>query len=90
MHKTSHMYRALPQRKDSTKEVSATERDCQGIALAGFSSHTNERQGERERHGYVAPAQNIRVECREHFIEPSDNYRSEQNVHLVAGNAENT
>ena len=43
-----------------------------------------------ERHGYAALCQNIiRVDCREHLIEPSDNLRSEQVMHVVAQHAGN-
>ena len=31
--------------------------------------------------------QTSRVDCREHLIQPTDNLRSEQDVHVVAGNA---
>ena len=37
--------------------------------------------------GYAALSPITRVVCREHFIEPTDNLRSEQDVHVVAGNA---
>ena len=44
----------------------------------------------RQKRGYAALSPNIRVDCREHLIEPTDNLRSEQDVHVVAGNAGNT
>ncbi len=79
----SHLYRALPPRKDSPNNLPAVRRDRQGIAHAGFRSHANERQ----KRGYAALSPSIRVDCREHLIEPTDNLRGEQDVHVVAGNA---
>ena len=76
----SHIYRALQQRKYSPKDVPTAKRDRH---TQGFRSHANERQ----KRGYAALSPNIRVDCREHFIEPTDNLRSEQDVHVVAGNA---
>ena len=79
----AHLYRALPQRQDSPKDLPATRRDRQGIAHAGFRCHANGRQ----KRGYAALSPNIRVDCREHLIEPTNNLRSEQDVYVVAGNA---
>ena len=41
----------------------------------------------RQKRGYAALSPDIRVDCREHLIEPTDNLRSEQHVRVVAGNA---
>ena len=41
----------------------------------------------QKRDGYATLSSNIRVDCREHLIDPSDNLRSEQHVRVVAGNA---
>ena len=76
----SHLYRALPQRQDSPKDLPATRRDRQGIAHAGFRCHANGRQ----KRGYAALSPNITVDCREHLIEPTNNLRSEQDVYVVA------
>ena len=44
---------------------------------------------DREIQGYAALSPNIRVDCREHLMAPTDNLRSEQDVHVVAGNVGN-
>ena len=80
---TSRLYRALPQRNDSPKDVPATmqERDRQGrpidtIVHACFNSHANERHAEMGT-GYHALSPNImRVDCREHLIEPTVEQRA--------------